>query len=54
MENPKNFHAWTYRQWLTERFELYEGEDEFVAECLQDDVHNNSVWAYKYFLLAKS
>lgn len=52
--DAKNYHAWTYRIWLVERFQLWEGELAFVDDQLLIDVENNSVWSYRYFLVNKS
>lgn len=50
----KNYHAWSYRLWLIERFNLIDDSElEFVDEELKDQVTNNSLWSYRYFLLNK-
>lgn len=51
--DAKNYHAWSYRIWLTERFSLWEGEDKYAEQLLDKDVNNNSAWSYRYFLRAK-
>ena len=50
----KNYHAWSYRIWLIERFQLWESEIDFVNEMLKLDKSNNSVWSYRNFILCKS
>jgi len=50
----KNYHAWSYRIWLIERFQLWTNELDFVDEMLAIDGENNSVWSYRYFILNKS
>lgn len=55
MEDSKHYHAWTHLQWLIRQklgsvFTL-EGELEFVNSQIDSDVHNNSAWNYRYFLL---
>ena len=50
----KNYHAWSYRVWLIERFQMWEGEMDAVEELLDENVCNNSAWSYRYFLLNKS
>ena len=50
----KNYHAWSYRIWLIERFQLWAEELEFVDEMLEEDKGNNSVWSYRYFILNKA
>ena len=47
----KNYHAWSYRIWLVERFSLWEGELEYAESLLDKEVTNNSAWSYRYFLL---
>jgi protein farnesyltransferase/geranylgeranyltransferase type-1 subunit alpha len=49
-DEPKNFHAWCHRIWVVRRFDLFDGEYEFVDYMLDQDVRNNSVWNYRYFL----
>ena len=53
--DSKNYHAWGYRLWLVERFELWDGELEFVNEELSEgEFTNNSLWSYRYFILMKT
>ena len=34
MDDAKNYHAWTHRQWVVRTFELWDGELEFInGEC---------------------
>ena len=49
--DSKNYHAWSYRVWLVERFSLWEGELEYVESLLDREVTNNSAWSYRYFIL---
>ena len=50
----KNYHAWSYRIWFVERFQLWESELEFIEEMLGHDPTNNSVWSYRFFILNKA
>ena len=50
----KNYHAWSYRTWLVERFQLWTDELDFVDQMLAVDRGNNSVWSYRYFILNKA
>ena len=52
--DTKNFHAWSYRVWLIERFQLWDGELDFCNRLMDADVFNNSLWSYRYFLLSRS
>lgn len=55
LSDSKNYHAWSYRLWFIERFNLWEGELAFLEEELDDgEVTNNSLWSYRYFLLMKT
>lgn len=53
-DESKNYHAWSYRLWLVERFQLWEGELDFIEEELEEDVTNNTLWTYRYFLTVKT
>ena len=53
--DKKNYHAWSYRLWFIERFNLINAEEyEFVDEELQDEPTNNTLWTYRYFLNFKT
>lgn len=53
--DKKNYHAWSYKLWFIERFQLWDDyEFEFIDEELQDEVTNNSLWSYRYFLIMKT
>lgn len=51
--DSKNYHAWSYRIWLVERFSLWEGELDYAEYLLDNEVTNNSAWSYRYFILNK-
>ena len=50
----KNYHAWGYRIWLVERFQLWSNEMKLVERLMEEDATNNSIWSYRNFLLYKS
>ncbi|KAJ2345569.1 CAAX geranylgeranyltransferase alpha subunit, partial [Coemansia sp. RSA 2618] len=50
-EDSKNFHAWSYRQWLVSKYELWEQELVFVNTMISQDVRNNSAWNQRYFVV---
>lgn len=52
--DTKNYHAWSYRVWLTKRFNFHELEMRFVIELLIQDPNNNSIWSYRHFLVQNS
>jgi protein farnesyltransferase/geranylgeranyltransferase type-1 subunit alpha len=43
-EDAKNYHAWAHRQFLNLLFNHWEGEEECITTCLQQDIRNNSAW----------
>ena len=54
-EDSKNYHTWSYRQWLLVYFKedesLWTGELDFVDEMLGQDVRNNSAWHHRFFVV---
>ncbi|THW59198.1 protein prenylyltransferase [Aureobasidium pullulans] len=53
--DAKNYHVWSYRQWLVRRFELWdEGELEATEKLIEEDVRNNSAWNHRFFLVSGS
>ncbi|KAF7965616.1 hypothetical protein HWV62_42641 [Athelia sp. TMB] len=56
-EDEKNYHTWSYRQWLLAYFNddtLWEGEIAFVEHMLQEDIRNNSAWHHRFFTVFQS
>jgi len=56
-EDAKNYHTWSYRQWLLAYFNdesLWSGELDFVDELLNADVRNNSAWHHRFFTVFQS
>jgi protein farnesyltransferase/geranylgeranyltransferase type-1 subunit alpha len=51
-EDSKNYHVWTYRQWLVRHFDLWDTKREIgdVDILLHQDVRNNSAWNHRYLL----
>ncbi|KAJ2669581.1 CAAX geranylgeranyltransferase alpha subunit [Coemansia sp. RSA 1085] len=52
-EDSKNFHAWSYRQWLVNKYQLWDQEIAFVNTMISQDVRNNSAWNQRYFVVLK-
>jgi len=55
--DAKNYHTWSYRQWLLVYFnddELWKGELDFVERMLTDDIRNNSAWHHRFFTVFQS
>ena len=51
-KDAKNYHVWSYRQWLVKRFGLWDkGELEFTEEMLRQDVRNNSAWNHRWYIV---
>jgi protein farnesyltransferase/geranylgeranyltransferase type-1 subunit alpha len=54
LENDsKNYHAWSYRQYLIERHGLWEYEIVDVHRLILNDVRNNSAWNQRFFVISK-
>jgi len=51
--DAKNYHVWSYRQWLVKRFNLWDdGELEATEKLIDEDVRNNSAWNHRFFLVS--
>lgn len=50
--DSKNYHVWSYRQWLVRQFNLWDEPREIadVEVLLNNDVRNNSAWNHRYLL----
>lgn len=52
-EDPKNYHAWSFRIWLVGKFSLDPTAELSYSQFLvEQDPWNNSAWNYRYFLIA--
>jgi protein farnesyltransferase/geranylgeranyltransferase type-1 subunit alpha len=53
--DAKNYHAWSHKYWLVERFSLAADQEHrlFIEQMLDEDVRNNSVWSFRYFVMAR-
>lgn len=52
LENDsKNYHGWSYRQWVVKRFNLWKDEQTYTNDLILFDVRNNSAWNYRYYVL---
>lgn len=55
--DAKNYHTWSYRQWLLVHFNdeetggLWAGERAWVEDLLEKDVRNNSAWHHRFFVV---
>ena len=52
-QDSKNYHVWSYRQWLVKRFDLFDKPEEleWTADMIEADVRNNSAWNHRYYLV---
>jgi protein farnesyltransferase/geranylgeranyltransferase type-1 subunit alpha len=51
--DSKNYHVWSYRQWLIKRFDLFDQPEEleWTHDMIEEDVRNNSAWNHRYYLV---
>ncbi|KAJ1907183.1 CAAX geranylgeranyltransferase alpha subunit [Coemansia sp. IMI 209127] len=49
--DSKNFHAWSYRQWIVRTYGIWDQELVFIETMINEDVRNNSAWNQRYFVL---
>lgn len=50
-KDAKNYHVWSYRQWLVRHFSLWDSELPYIETLLQEDVRNNSAWNHRWFVV---
>ena len=50
-KDPKNYHVWSYRQWLVRHFSLWDTELPYIKALLEEDVRNNSAWNHRWFVV---
>lgn len=51
LKDSKNYHVWSYRQWLVRHFSLWDTELPYVDSLIRADVRNNSAWNHRWFVL---
>ena len=49
--DAKNYHVWSYRQWLVRHFSIWDHELPYVESLLHSDVRNNSAWNHRWFVV---
>lgn len=56
--DEKNYHTWSYRQWLLAHFDgitsegnIWDGELDFLDAMLTKDLRNNSAWHHRFFVV---
>ena len=50
-QDAKNYHVWSYRQWLVRHFSIWDNELPYVESLLHSDVRNNSAWNHRWFVV---
>jgi protein farnesyltransferase/geranylgeranyltransferase type-1 subunit alpha len=51
-DDTKNYHVWSYRQFLVRKLALWDQDElEAVEKYITDDVRNNSAWSHRFFLV---
>lgn len=50
-KDSKNYHVWSYRQWLVRHFSIWDEELPYIESLLEEDVRNNSVWNHRWFVV---
>ena len=50
-KDAKNYHVWSYRQWLVRNFSIWDSELPYIESLLQSDVRNNSAWNHRWFVV---
>ena len=50
-KDVKNYHVWSYRQWLVRHFSLWDTELSYVESMISLDVRNNSAWNHRWFVV---
>ena len=55
-KDVKNYHVWSYRQWLVAHFGLWatspsSTELAYIESLLRSDVRNNSAWNHRWFVI---
>ncbi|KAF9910729.1 CAAX geranylgeranyltransferase alpha subunit [Linnemannia zychae] len=56
-DDTKNYHAWSYRQWVLAHFGLgpwWVDELAYTDKLIAEDVRNNSAWNQRYFVVTNA
>jgi len=48
-QDSKNYHAWSHRQYIIEKYDLWDGELAYVEKKISADIRNNSAWNQRWF-----
>jgi len=55
-KDSKNYHAWSYRQWVMAHFgkgPWWEEELGYIEDLLVTDIRNNSAWNQRFFVVSQ-
>ncbi|KAK3825516.1 MAG: protein farnesyltransferase [Benniella sp.] len=55
-KDSKNYHAWSYRQWVLAHFgngPWWEEELSYIEDLLIADIRNNSAWNQRFFVISQ-
>lgn len=54
--DAKNYHCWSHKIWFVERYGLWAEPRhlEFAENLMNNDVRNNSVWSFRYFVIMRA
>ncbi|CAK0822005.1 unnamed protein product [Prorocentrum cordatum] len=47
-DDYKNYNGWSHRQFIVQKFNLWDREMSFVEDLLRDDIRNNSAWNHRF------
>lgn len=51
-QDAKNYHVWSYRQYLVRKLGMWNAEElSSIETLLREDVRNNSAWSHRFFLV---
>ena len=50
-KDSKNYHVWSYRQWLVRQFSIWDQELPYIETLLTEDIRNNSAWNHRWFVV---
>ena len=51
-EDTKNYHVWSYRQYLVRKLDNFTAKELSATEAfIDDDVRNNSAWSHRFFIV---
>jgi protein farnesyltransferase/geranylgeranyltransferase type-1 subunit alpha len=54
LDDPKNYHVWSHRQWVLKQFALFDNELDFVDVLINKDVRNNSAWNQRHHVICST